>query len=156
MRAKIYLAGFAFFLFLSGFRTALHSDVVTVAQKSEGTTLYTLKCNKTQKADKSWSYQYFLEVTSDKDPRASFGTNDEFVQFTSFHLNALFNISVNDTESKMLGCRMEPSFQNFNIYRFVLFFENDDLKKIKKITLEFNDKLFENKLITLTNQKLKR
>jgi|GEM_PF-7102652 len=156
MRTKVYFISLVVFLFLAGFRFAPDPAMITVAQKSEGTTLYTLKCNKTQKADKSWSYQYFLEVTSDKNPKENFSTNDEFIQLTSFHLNTLFNVNVNGVESKMLGCRMEPSFQNFNIYRFVLFFENDDLKKIKKITLEFNDKLFENKLITLTNQNLKR
>lgn len=153
MRTKVYFINIVFCIFLSGFRTIPKPDMITVAQKSEGTTSYMLKCNKTQKEDKSWSYQYFLEIVSDKNPKEKFSTHDEYIQFTSFHLNTLFTIHINGAESKMLGCRMEPSFQNFDIYRFVLFFENDDLKKIKKITLEFDDKLFENKLITLTNQK---
>lgn len=146
---------FLFFL-LSGFMPKKGNRTVLLAEASEGKTIYTLQCNTQQDEGHRIRKQYFIEISSENDPKTLFETVDEYAFFTQFKLHTLFEISMNSKAVKVFGSRMEPGLKESGIYRINLYFENDENKKIKDLTVEFDDQLFEHKKITLITQKIKR
>lgn len=149
----IYSVMLFFGFFLTGFVPVKKNGTVVLAEVTEGKTSYVLKCNTQYDEANKIRHQYFVEIFSENDPKLHFETMDEYALFTQFNLHTLFEISVNNQNVKVFGSRMEPGLKESGIYRINLYFENDGIKKMKDLKVEFEDQLFENKKIILNTNK---
>ncbi len=155
MRNREVFIGLLLSFFLFSFSLGKKEGTITISEVSEGNSVYTLKCNKLLNEENKLGHQYFLEVYSTNDPRRSFDTDEDYAKYTQFQLQELFEIKINGKEAKVFGSRLELGIKGSNVYRINLYFENDALKKIKDLEVDFDDQLFENKKIILTAKKVK-
>lgn len=151
---NIYI-GLVFSVFLLSFSFNKIGETVTISEAKEGNSAYALKCNKQLNETNKVTYQYFLEIYSNQNPRSNFDSDDDYAAYTQFHLQELFSVKMKGIVKKVYGARMEQGIKGSNIYRITLYFEDDTFRKIKNLEIDFDDKLFENKKIILTAKKVK-
>lgn len=141
-------------IFLLSFNRLDKDKTRTISSAIEGVSFYELKCNKRLNEENKVSYQYFLEIYSDIDPKKNFDSDNDYANYTQFHLQELFKIKMNGVPLKVYGARLEQGIKGANVYRINLYFEKDSSRKIKNLEVDFNDRLFENKNIIFIAKKV--